>query len=179
VLNLEPCIAITHNVVTTQNLLPVVDFLEQASISCQPGEGCRGSIKFNFSGDVPTSVIYPYPEELLKKKKEEDEDEVAITSSSSSVQQERGDGGGGMCACSLEQFKLLNNFQQGLARDHPGLLESLYEKRDAAKKPWWDKGGVVETAKETKDGVADVAEKEGAGEGVPKVAEFSFGFSFS
>jgi len=180
VLNLEPCVAITHNVVTTQNLLPVVDFLEQASISCRSGEGCRGSIKFHFSGDVPTSVIYPYPDELVKKVGEEEKDAVVEKEVGEEEEEEAGGAEGGgegdMCACSLEQYKLLINFQRGLARDHPGLLESLYAKRDVAKKRWWESKKEIPNDSVEPDETGGAGGAGGAGGGA---AEFSFGFSFT
>ena len=63
VLNLEFSIALTHNVVTERNLLLVTDFLGDGS-SCVGGEGCRADIAVNLSGDVPTSVIFPYKDKL-------------------------------------------------------------------------------------------------------------------
>ena len=119
VLNLDMCIAITHNVVTSQNLLPAIEFLEGGE-TCPPGFGCRGAEHFNLSGDVPTSVIFPY-----KARVEHHGDDEA---GARLVTVTTGDAGGETlttCACHAKQRQLLLDFRAALAQHRPGLLERL------------------------------------------------------
>jgi hypothetical protein len=117
VLNLEFSIALTHNVVTQRNLVPVLDFLAEGT-SCDPGQGCRGDIAINVSGDVPPSVIFP----PFKKNKKANRAEA--------------------CRCFSQRLKLLSDLEDGLARYHPGLVHRLKEERqrqrNAAKSSWAD-----------------------------------------
>ena len=124
VLNLEMTVAITHNVVTSHNLLAVLDFLEQDA-PCAPGEGCRGTTKFNLSGDVPTSVIYPYPSLMHRPLPAEQPEPQQDTGKSRS--------GALSCSCQLAQSKLLRDFRAGLEREHSGLVERLLKERAATR----------------------------------------------
>lgn len=104
VLNLEATVALTHNVVTERNLLKVTDFLEQ-SAPCETGKGCRGG-----DGDVPTSVIYPYPEK--------DEGTVQVVA-------------GEVCECMRRKQTLLQALKDGLDKERPGCLQALLDERKA------------------------------------------------
>jgi hypothetical protein len=122
VLNLDLCIAITHNVVTTQNLLPAIRFLERCE-PCAPGQGCRGVTKINFSGDVPTSVIFPYKNHVEQAAKADALFHMSAT-----------------CECSAKQLQLLHDFKEALERSMPGALERILAdhaaKQAAAASPW-------------------------------------------
>lgn len=120
VLNLELCVALTHNVVTRHNLLPVLDFLEQDAC-CAPGEGCRGSTKFNLSGDVPATVIYPYPDLVVA--------EMGAAACAPSADEPQG-GVEEACACAKERCRLLRDLRSGLEKERPGLVASLVAERE-------------------------------------------------
>jgi hypothetical protein len=79
--------------------------------------------KFNFSGDVPTSVIYPYPSLMHRSlPAEQPEPQQDVRESRS---------GEVSCACQLAQSKLLRDFRAGLEREHSGLVERLLKERAA------------------------------------------------
>ena len=79
--------------------------------------------KFNFSGDVPTSVIYPYPSLMHRSlPAEQPEPQQDVRESRS---------GELSCACQLAQSKLLRDFRAGLEREHSGLVERLLKERAA------------------------------------------------
>uniref|UniRef100_A0A7S4K5J7 JmjC domain-containing protein n=1 Tax=Guillardia theta TaxID=55529 RepID=A0A7S4K5J7_GUITH len=99
VLNLEPCVALTHNVVTQQNLPLVLDFFSQAT-PCEAGKGCRGS-----DGDVPTSVIFPYQD------------------------QKGGGVVYGSCRCMSRKLRLLEALEEGLAPVVPAKMAEWKEKK--------------------------------------------------
>ena len=140
VMNLELSVALTHNVVTTQNLLAAVDFLRQARQSCEPDEGCRGNEKFDFSGDVPTSVIFPDAETTPNDRAEQP------ASSTPAAAQDGGNAAAATatattsesepCACSRAHSSLLADFEAGLARRRPNLLEGLLKQRADRASPW-------------------------------------------
>ena len=132
VLNLELCVAITHNVVTQNNLQPALDFLEHTA-TCAPGEGCRGAEKFNLSGDVPATVIFPYPSLTQTN---------ARPAACSAVRAEGGEkpgvaGGADEaaeqidCTCSRKRRELCRELRAGLERDHPELIAELISKRES------------------------------------------------
>jgi len=51
-------------VVTQRNLLAVADYFGEEAAPCEAGKGCRGDVAVNSSGDVPTSVIFPYKDRV-------------------------------------------------------------------------------------------------------------------
>jgi hypothetical protein len=110
VLNLEFSVALTHNVVTARNLLAVTDFY-QDSVACDDGEGCRGNLAINLSGDVPTSVIFPY------------NDKTSV----SRADRPRS------CHCLRKRQRLLEELEAGLALAKPGYLSGLRAERQAKK----------------------------------------------
>ncbi|KAG8459789.1 hypothetical protein KFE25_014352 [Diacronema lutheri] len=118
VLNLELCVAMTHNVVTRHNLLPLLDFLEQRAC-CAPGEGCRGRTRFDLSGDVPASVIYPFPHLVTV-------DAYAAGGAGGAVAADDEP-----CACAVERAALLTDLRAGLERERPGLIDNLLAERNA------------------------------------------------
>ena len=123
VLNLDFTVAITHNVVMKHNLLDAIDFLVDDS-ACEPGDGCQGAVGINISGDVPTSVIFPYKDRLAQK------------------HGGKADG----CKCIQVKQDLRNAFIAGLDRDFPGLVHGLREERKAKgleKQSMWSKLGLV------------------------------------
>jgi len=168
VLNLDTCIAITHNVVTGRNLLPAVDFLENI-VNCSRGFGCRGGDKFDSSGDVPTSVIYPYQEEV--EASSDEEEQVAEAVEGDDLPE------GEYCECSAKQKKLLEDWLVALERDKPGLLTRLRQERAVALKKLREEREEKQPWKK-----ALWAEMEGANVVNPKETAstggaFSFGFS--
>ena len=170
VLNVDTCIAITHNVVTTQNLAEAVEFLENgAGAPCGEGEGCRGRDKFDLCGDVPTSVIYPYEKEIVEEggeggEEEEEEKRRRKRNKKRSREQEgaeeSGEANRAPCACSLRTKSLLSRFLSNLHLKHPGLLEKAREERM--------KGKRVIVKRREKGGEGKGGEEEGGG--------FSFNF---
>jgi HAD superfamily hydrolase (TIGR01509 family) len=118
VLNIDMCIAITHNVVTGRNLLDAVEFLEDTT-TCAAGVGCRGAVKFNLSGDVPTSVIYPYKDQVEEE-----------TSTVDAALPE----GETTCECNKRTQELLRKFLAGMNEKHPGMIEEARENRLKSKK---------------------------------------------
>ena len=91
--------ALTHNVVTLRNLLPVVDYFGEEAAPCTPGSGCRGDVAVYSSGDVPTSVIFPY------------KDRVRVATQIA----------GGACKCMGERRKMLKDIEEGMERHMPGV----------------------------------------------------------
>ena len=114
VLNLDVAIAITHNVVTGRNLLPALEFLEDKA-SCAQGEGCRGNVKFDLAGDVPTSVIYPYKEAV------EEAPAAAVAAAAAGGSSAEADSG--VCECGLRTRAMCELFLAGMDQKHPGLIE--------------------------------------------------------
>ena len=125
VVNLELSVALAHNVVTTQNLTHVLDFLDQDKIPCTPGSGCRSRTKFNFSGDVPTSVIFP----ARNDDEEDDEDDD---------EEDDDDDDDKPCACSVEHARLNTRFRAALEEKRPELL-AVYQATTAARASTWTK----------------------------------------
>ncbi|KAJ1618297.1 hypothetical protein T492DRAFT_1093574 [Pavlovales sp. CCMP2436] len=120
VLNLELCVAVAHNVVTKHNLLPVLEWLEQPA-HCAPWEGCRSNLNFNLSGDVPASVIYPYPSLVLADPPPAGEatEPTPAKGALPATDEAR------TCACADKRRALLCDLRAGLAQEHPGLVAEL------------------------------------------------------
>jgi hypothetical protein len=131
VLNLDTCIAMTHNTVTERNLLPALDFLGNI-VSCEAGEGCRGSVKFSCSGDVPASVIFPFRDASTC-----DHSSPAAAAPAASQGAEDEEHETDLCECCRTQKLLLKDLLEGLERDKPGLVDQLREERDKNRK--WKK----------------------------------------
>jgi beta-phosphoglucomutase-like phosphatase (HAD superfamily) len=112
VLNLDVSVALTHNVVTSRNLAHALDFLGDTA-SCAPGEGCRGNVKFNYSGDVPTSVIYPYKDAVIE----------AAASAGAAESAGSPPPPGSPCDCSEKTRALHAAFVRELRAKRPGVLE--------------------------------------------------------
>ena len=180
VLNLELCVAITHNVVTSQNLLAAVEHLE-AGATCPPGEGCRGGSKVYLSGDVPASVIFPYKEAVEQAALDDDACMVRLEPEAGAAAGEGGSGdaaaaaaaggeaGEWTCECHAQSQRLLRDWKRALERERPGLLERLQQQAERER----------EDAKKVKTNVTWTALKEsegGGAQGGGAAAPFSFGF---
>jgi hypothetical protein len=149
VVNLELSVAVTHNVVTRDNLLAAADFMA-VDQTCARGEGCRGATAFDSNGDVPASVINPRADAVAAVAPPSDDapapgDDEARSAPARAARADADGDEPPTCACNATRKLLWLDFQKALDKRSPGLLADLRSEAEARKRPTslWEGQGLA------------------------------------